>query len=195
MINTMVYLNRIYTRAGDGGLTRLGDGASLPKHAARVDAYGEVDELAAVIGVARLQPLPDGIADELRRVQNDLCDVGADLCVPGDGGDGLRLTAEHINRLEAFIDEVNRSLEPLTSFVLPGGEPGAAWLHLARTVCRRAERAVSLLMSEDGVSVNGEVLRYLNRLSDLLFVLARQANDGGRADVLWKPGDTISGVE
>ncbi|MAE27680.1 MAG: cob(I)yrinic acid a,c-diamide adenosyltransferase [Planctomycetota bacterium] len=185
----MVHLNRIYTGAGDDGQTRLGDGQSLPKHAPRVAAYGEVDELAAVLGVARLQALPSGIADEVLRVQNDLGDLGADLCVPGSAGPGLRLTADQVARLEASIDAVNAGLEPLNSFVLPGGSAGAAWLHLARTVCRRAERAVSLLVAEDGELVNGEVLRYLNRLSDLLFVWARQANDGGRGDVLWQPGD------
>ncbi|HJO27570.1 MAG: ATP:cob(I)alamin adenosyltransferase [Planctomycetes bacterium] len=185
----MVHLKRIYTGAGDDGQTRLGDGQDCPKHAPRVVAYGEVDELAALLGVTRVQELPPGLAEELLRVQNDLCDVGADLCVPGSAGPGLRLTAAQVERLEAGIDATNSGLEPLTSFILPGGQPGAAWLHLARTVCRRAERAVSVLMAEEGEAVNAQVLRYLNRLSDYLFVLARQANDAGRADVLWKPGD------
>ena len=186
----MVRLNRIYTRTGDDGTTGLGDGTRLPKHHLRIASYGTTDELSAVLGLAVAQ-LPEGeLRAELQSVQNDLLDVGADLCLPGTEGDRLRITPDYVDRLEAWLDRVNDGLAPLESFVLPGGSPTAAWLHLARTVCRRAERCVSELMeASDGPGrVNPEVLRYLNRLSDLLFVLARDANGGGRADVLWKPG-------
>ena len=128
-------------------------------------------------------------AERLRQIQNDLFDVGSDLCVPGEAGEKLRITAAYAERLEGWIDEVNKALEPINSFVLPGGAPAAAWLHLARTVCRRTERSiVELFAREEGGRVNGEVLKYVNRLSDLLFVLAREANDHGRGDVLWVPG-------
>jgi cob(I)alamin adenosyltransferase len=179
----MVYLSRIYTKAGDRGETGLGDGSRVPKDHPRVVAYGEVDELNAVLGLVRA----GGAESELLRdIQNDLFDVGADLCVPGSGG--LRVTTAQAERLEAAIDLVNERLTPLTSFVLPGGAPAAAWLHLSRTVCRRAERAVVTLMRSEVVNEN--VLIYLNRLSDLLFVLARAANDDGKGDVLWVPGKT-----
>ena len=183
----MVYLSRIYTKAGDRGDTGLGDGTRVPKDHPRVAAYGEVDELNAVLGLVHVH-CPDGAdRDLLREVQNDLFDVGADLCVPGTQG-GLRVTAAQAGRLERAIDRVNDRLAPLTSFVLPGGTPAAAWLHLARTVCRRAERAVVTLAAAEPGGVNPDVLVYLNRLSDLLFVLARGANADGNGDVLWVPG-------
>lgn len=187
----MVHLNKIYTRSGDDGSTGLGDGSRAPKHDLRVACYGTVDELSSVLGVVLTQPdLGGELQSVLRQVQNDLFDVGADLCVPGEAGDRLRLKGSYVERLEAWIDERNETLEPLNSFLLPGGQPAAAWLHMGRTVCRRAERLVSELAArpEEAGRVNEVVLRYLNRLSDLLFVLARVANDGGRADVLWRPG-------
>jgi cob(I)alamin adenosyltransferase len=187
----MVVLNRIYTRTGDGGETALGDGSRVPKTAPRVASYGTVDELNAALGLARLHA--DGAVDaDLARVQNDLFDLGADLATPGFEQDDtaprprLRIVAAQVTRLEAEIDAMNAGLAPLRSFVLPGGTPLAAHLHLARTVCRRAERlAVALAGAEP---VNPEAVRYLNRLSDWLFVAARVANDGGAADVLWIPG-------
>ena len=184
----MVKLTRIYTRGGDKGETSLGDGARRPKHDPRVAATGTVDEANACIGLARLHG--EGALDEmLARIQNDLFDLGADLATPETTNPKrppLRVTAGQVERLEQEIDAVNAGLAPLTSFVLPGGRPAAAALHLARTVARRAEREVTLLMERE--AVNPEALRYLNRLSDLLFVLARQANDGGAEDVLWTPG-------
>lgn len=185
----MVHLNRIYTRTGDDGTTGLGDGTRMPKHELRIAAYGTVDELSSVLGLVVAHGVDAPWKDEIPRIQNDLFDVGADLCVPGEAGDALRVTPKYVERLESVLDAVNADLEPLKSFILPGGNPAAAWLHLARTVCRRAERIVSELGDGDGAGpVNPEVLRYLNRLSDLLFVLARSANDGGKLDVLWKPG-------
>ena len=185
----MVHLNRIYTRAGDDGSTALGDGTRLPKHHVRVAAYGTVDETSSVLGLALANGVAGVHAERLRAVQNDLFDVGSDLCVPGEAGERLRLTAEYTLRLERWIDEANAALQPLASFVLPGGTPAAAWLHLARTVCRRAERLVTELAAEEGPGrVNPEVVRYLNRLSDYLFVLARTENGGGEDDVLWRPG-------
>jgi cob(I)alamin adenosyltransferase len=186
----MVRLNRITTRTGDDGTTGLGDGTRLSKHHPRIASYGEIDELSSVVGLG----LAHGIAGEVREwlvaVQNDLFDLGADLCVPGTGGDRLRVTAAYTERLEGWLERVLEHQEPLSSFILPGGTPAAAWLHLARTVCRRAERCVTALAALEGERerVNPEVVRYLNRLSDLLFVLARDANDRGRGDVLWKPG-------
>jgi cob(I)alamin adenosyltransferase len=186
----MVYLSRIYTKSGDKGETGLGDGSRVPKDAARVEAFGLVDELNAVLGLvaAYCPDCPEGAL--LRDVQNDLFDVGADLCIPlkahEEAGKVLRVVAAQAERLEKAIDRLNEKLEPLRSFVLPGGTPAAAWLHLARTVCRRAERAVVTLTHTE--TVNPQVLVYLNRLSDFLFVLARVANDGGKADVLWVPG-------
>lgn len=186
----MVRLNRIYTKSGDDGTTSLGDGSRTQKHHLRIQSYGTVDETSSVIGLALVHGVEEPLAHRLRVIQNDLFDVGADLCVPGAAGEKLRLTAAYTQRLEHWIDEVNESLAPLNSFVLPGGRPAAAWLHLARTVCRRAERLVTELSSLDAEHerVNPEVVRYLNRLSDLLFVFARAANDGGALDVLWKPG-------
>jgi cob(I)alamin adenosyltransferase len=184
----MVRLTRIYTRGGDGGETSLGDGARVPKHALRVAAYGTVDEANAAIGIARLHA--DAAADEmLGRIQNDLFDLGADLCTPEDGrraAGALRIVAAQVERLEHEIDGMNAALRPLDSFILPGGTPAAAHLHLARTIIRRAERLVSELARSG--PVNPEALKYLNRLSDHLFVLGRRVNDGGASDVLWRPG-------
>ena len=184
----MVFLNRIYTRGGDTGETSLGDGQRVSKTHPRIIAFGTVDELNSVLGLARTVQLPDPVDQWLMQIQNDLFDLGADLCVPEspDQPGGLRATAEQVLRLEQHIDQINESLEPLTSFVLPGGSVGSAWLHLARTTCRRAEVAVWDLMST--TQINPEVAKYLNRLSDLLFVLAQFANDCGRQSVLWKPG-------
>jgi cob(I)alamin adenosyltransferase len=186
----MVKLTRIYTGGGDKSETSLGDGARVPKHSLRVEAFGTVDEANATVGLARLYT--EGDADEiLARVQNDLFDLGADLCVPENGrrAEGaLRITALQVKRLENEIDQVNSKLAPLNSFVLPGGTALAANLHLVRTVARRAERHVTALAIDEPVNENA--LKYLNRLSDLMFVMARQANDGGDADVLWTPGAT-----
>lgn len=186
----MVTLNRIYTRGGDRGSTSLGDGRRVDKFDLRVDAYGTVDETNGVIGLARLHTL--GEADTmLARIQNDLFDLGADLCTPEDGrkAEGaLRIVDAQVERLEREIDAMNAALEPLTSFILPGGAPAAAWLHLARTVCRRAERLICALAGKE--VVNPAAIRYVNRLSDHLFVLARHLNDNGASDVLWTPGAT-----
>lgn len=187
----MVVLNRIYTRTGDGGETALGDGTRTPKHAARVEAYGTVDETNAVIGLARLNAAGEMDA-ALARIQNDLFDLGADLCRPPAEGEEaaehppLRIAPAQVERLEREIDAMNGRLQPLRSFVLPGGMPLAAHLHHARTVCRRAERLVVALAGAEPV---GEAaIRYLNRLSDWLFVAGRVANEDGAADVLWVPG-------
>lgn len=189
----MVQLTRIYTRGGDTGKTSLGDGTRVHKHALRVEAYGTVDEANSVIGLARLHAGGD-IDTALARIQNDLFDVGADLCrpEPEDGAPPpeyppLRVVQAQVDRLEAEIDAANQHLAPLKSFVLPGGTPLAAHLHLARTVVRRAERGVTALI-ESGERVNPAALIYLNRLSDLMFVLARLANENGETDVLWVPG-------
>jgi cob(I)alamin adenosyltransferase len=178
-----VNLTRIYTRLGDGGETHLGDMSRVPKTHPRIEAYGAIDELNALVGLAlTVDGLPEDHADWLRRVQNDLFDLGADLSVP-EGGERerLRVTPEQVLWLESACDEVNATLEPLKSFVLPGGSPAAAHLHVCRTVCRRAERRA--LAVEDA---NPEIVRYLNRLSDLLFILSRAANQG--AEPLWDPG-------
>ena len=184
----MVRLTRIYTRGGDTGDTSLGDGARVPKHSLRVAAYGTVDEANAAIGIARLHA--KGGSDEmLGRIQNDLFDLGADLCTPAGGKRGpaaLRVMPAQTERLEREIDVMNTALAPLDSFILPGGTAAAAYLHLARTVVRRAERLVSKLARAD--DINPEALKYLNRLSDHLFVLGRRLNDGGARDVLWRPG-------
>jgi len=185
----MVRLTRIYTRGGDAGETSLGDGARVAKHDLRVEAFGTVDEANAAIGLARLSAAAEADA-MLARIQNDLFDLGADLCTPADEGGGpagaLRIVQAQIDRLEREIDQLNAGLAPLDSFVLPGGRPAAAALHLARTIVRRAERAMTELAI--GQSVNPLAVKYVNRLSDHLFVLARFVNDGGRADVLWQPG-------
>jgi cob(I)alamin adenosyltransferase len=178
-----VNLTRIYTKLGDGGETHLGDMSRVPKTHPRIEAYGDVDELNAHIGVTlTLADLPEQYASWLRRVQNDLFDVGADLAVP-HGGERtrLRVSADQVTWLEGVCDEVNATLKPLRSFVLPGGTPAGAQLHVCRTVCRRAERR-ALLVEES----NPEVVRYLNRLSDLLFILSRGANAGD--EPLWEPG-------
>lgn len=187
----MVTLNRIYTRAGDDGSTRLASGVKVSKAGSRVEAYGSVDETNAMIGLARLSTRDDERLDPiLRRIQNDLFDLGADLATPEAeaGPPRLRIVAGQVARLEAEIDALNAELTPLTSFVLPGGSAAAAALHVARTVCRRAERVCVRLTEHE--RVNAEALKYLNRLSDLLFVAARVANDAGSADVLWTPGET-----
>jgi cob(I)alamin adenosyltransferase len=186
----MVYLNRIYTKGGDGGETSLGDGSRVKKTAPRIAAYGTTDELNSVLGVVLANSLPESLAAQIRHIQNDLFDLGADLCVPESEPPPehppLRVTADQVTRLENWIDAANEGLKPLESFVLPGGSPASAYLHLARTVCRRAEIAVLRLMADE--SVNRLVAVYLNRLSDLLFVLARACNDNGERDVLWVPG-------
>lgn len=192
MLAQMVHLSRIYTRTGDDGSTGLGDGSRRAKHDLRIAAYGTVDEANSALGVALAQGLPARLAERLRQVQNELFDVGSDLCVPGPAGEKLRLVPLYTERLERWIDEENARLAPLRSFVLPGGSAAASHLHLARTVVRRAERLVAELLERERGAVNPEVLRYLNRLSDLLFVLARVANDDGRGDVLWRPGATRS---
>jgi len=191
----MVTLNTIYTRTGDGGSTRLATGAPVSKASLRVDAYGGVDETNAFIGVARQHAAADPQLDALlERIQNDLFDLGADLATPEQhekpAWEPLRIIESQVDRLEAEIDRLNGALSPLTSFVLPAGSPASAALHVARTVCRRAERAVVLLSQTEGEIVSQPALKYLNRLSDLLFVAARWANDKGNADVLWKPGAT-----
>jgi cob(I)alamin adenosyltransferase len=192
----MVYLSRIYTRTGDQGETALGDFTRVPKDHPRVAAYGSVDEVNAVLGLL-LAHVPAGgldpaTTDLLRDIQNDLFDVGADLCVPlpqgGTPDTRLRVRPEQATRLEGAIDRLNTDLAPLQSFVLPGGSPAAAWCHLARTVCRRAEREVVTLARQE--PLNPQIVIYLNRLSDLLFVLARVCNQSGREDVLWVPGKT-----
>lgn len=186
----VVYLNRIYTRTGDTGETSLGDGSRVPKTAARIRAYGAVDELNAVLGIAAAHELPGAMSEWIAQIQNDLFDVGADLCIPESDVPPeyppLRVMAAQVEKLEQWIDTVNESLTPLTSFVLPGGSVASAHLHQGRTVCRRAEIQVLELIEVE--HVNPQVVIYLNRLSDLLFVLSRQANDDGRRDVLWVPG-------
>jgi cob(I)alamin adenosyltransferase len=189
----MVVLNRIYTRTGDDGSTALGSGERRPKYDLRVAAYGTVDEVNAVIGLARLHAAGDVALDAmLARIQNDLFDVGADLCLPdkgkGPGGARLDVTELQVEWLEQQIDRLNGALAPLRSFVLPGGSAAAAYLHLARTVCRRAERLMVELKDRPGESVTAAAIKYVNRLSDFFFVAARFANDKGSADVLWVPG-------
>lgn len=187
----MVVLSKIYTKTGDAGETALGNGARVAKFATRVTAYGTVDELNSVVGLARLQASGD-LDSQLSRIQNDLFDLGADLCTPDMEKDAereyppLRMVAEQVARLEAEIDVMNGSLEPLRSFILPGGSALAAHLHHCRTVARRAERLTVELATVE--TVNTDAVKYLNRLSDWFFVAARIANDDGRADVLWVPG-------
>jgi cob(I)alamin adenosyltransferase len=190
----VVRLDRIYTRGGDAGETSLGDGRRVSKAAPRIAAYGTVDELGAVLGIARTHALPEGFDAWLGRIQNDLFDLGADLCVPAEERSDrqserersrLRVSPEQVAWLEQRCDELNETLPPLTSFVLAGGSAAAATLHLARTVCRRAERETVALAAAE--AVGAAALQYLNRLSDLLFLLARAANPPG-AEVLWVPG-------
>lgn len=187
----MVVLNKIYTKTGDAGETALGDGSRVAKHSMRVGAYGTVDELNATLGLAR-QHATDEMDAALMRIQNDLFDLGADLCTPNMDMDGdrdyppLRIAAAQVTRLETEIDGMNAKLEPLRSFILPGGSALAAQLHMCRTVCRRAERlSVELATME---SVNPDGVKYLNRLSDWFFVAGRIANDDGKSDILWIPG-------
>jgi cob(I)alamin adenosyltransferase len=189
----MVVLNKIYTRGGDTGTTALGTGRRVPKNAARIAAYGTVDETNAFIGAARVQ-LPAEHAEidaMLARIQNDLFDLGADLCMPEEQAasvERLRVSDAQVKRLEDEIDALNAKLQPLRSFVLPGGSPAAAALHVARTVCRRAERQVVALSREPGEKVSAPALKYINRLSDLLFVASRAVNADGSGDLLWVPG-------
>ena len=187
----MVYLDRIYTRSGDAGETALGDGTRVRKSHPRIVAYGGVDELNAAIGVAVAKSsVPDEMRQQLLAIQNDLFDVGADLCVPesdsADADSRLRVTEGQVGELEKWIDAYTAELEPLKSFVLPGGTEVAAALHLARAICRRVE--IGVIRLADIESINRHAIIYLNRLSDLLFVMSRSANDQGRGDVLWKPG-------
>jgi len=184
----MVTLSKIYTRGGDSGETSLGSGGRVKKHDLRVATYGTSDEANAIIGIARLHT--DGEADALlARIQNDLFDLGADLCTPEGGkrSEGaLRIVPEQVDRLEREIDAMNENLAPLTSFILPGGSPAGAQLHLARTVVRRGERLMTELAEVE--PVNPDAIKYMNRLSDHLFQLARHVNDDGKLDVLWVPG-------
>jgi len=186
----MVYLNRIYTKSGDAGETSLGDGQRVPKTDPRIVAYGGTDELNAVLGVALSAGLPEPSAARVRQLQNDLFDVGADLCIPVSdeptSQPPLRVTQAQVEQLERWIDEINERLMPLESFILPGGGAAAAHLHHARTICRRVEISALQLASQQPVSTN--VTIYLNRLSDFLFVLARACNSNGEDDVLWVPG-------
>lgn len=188
----MVKLNKIYTRTGDSGTTGLGTGERLAKHDLRIDAFGTVDEANACIGMARLHTADAPELDAvLERLQNDFFDLGADLATPDDGikleYEPLRIVDSQVERVEAEIDRLNAHLDPLNSFVLPGGSPAAAALHLARTVTRRAERLM-VELGDSGAQVNPAGLKYINRVSDLLFVAARCANDNGKSDVLWVPG-------
>jgi len=187
----MVVLNRIYTRTGDDGTTSLGSGARRKKYDLRVEAYGVVDEVNAVLGLVRLHTGSDAALDAaLGRIQNDLFDVEADLCLSekGPGGARLTVTDAQVAWLEGEIDRLNAGLEPLKSFILPGGSPASAYLHLARTVCRRAERIIVELKDQPDETVTAPSLQYVNRLSDFLFVASRYANDKGARDVLWAPG-------
>jgi cob(I)alamin adenosyltransferase len=190
----MVVLNKIYTRTGDDGTTALGSGERRKKYDLRVAAYGSLDEANAAIGLARLHTVHDAELDgALARIQNDLFDLGADLATPGKGrgpgGARLTATAGQVEWLEGEIDRFNAALALLSSFVLPGGSAAAAYLHVARTICRRAERLIAELKDRPDEAVTPEVLIYVNRLSDFLFVAARHANDKGERDVLWRPGE------
>jgi cob(I)alamin adenosyltransferase len=190
----MVVLNKIYTRTGDDGTTALGTGERRKKYDLRIAAYGTIDEANAAIGLARLHTAHDAELDAaLARIQNDLFDVGADLCTPGKGkgpgGARLTVTDKQVAWLETEIDRFNAALAPLRSFVLPGGSAAAAHLHVARTVARRAERLIAELKDRPDEIVSSEVLKYVNRLSDFLFVASRYANGQGARDVLWKPGE------
>jgi cob(I)alamin adenosyltransferase len=190
----MVVLNRIYTKTGDAGTTALGTGERVPKTSPRIAAYGTVDETNAAVGVARthLAGQEPDVDAMLLRVQNDLFDLGADLCVPDKGEklsyEPLRIADTQVKRLEDEIDQMNSALEPLRSFVLPGGTPTGAALHVARTISRRAERLIVELASLPGETVSAPALKYINRLSDFLFVASRYVNDRGKGDILWVPG-------
>jgi len=188
----MVVLNRIYTRAGDDGTTALGTGERRKKYDLRIEAYGTLDEVNAVVGLVRLSTAGTALDAALSRVQNDLFDVEADLCMPsggkGPGGARLTVTDAQVEWLEKEIDRLNAELTPLRSFVLPGGSAASAYLHLARTVCRRGERLMAELNDKPGEGVTPAALKYVNRLSDFLFVASRYLNDKGARDVLWVPG-------
>jgi len=192
----MVVLNKIYTRTGDDGTTALSTGERVRKDSTRVAAYGTIDETNAAIGLARvyLAGAYPGLDAKLARIQNDLFDLGAELSTPPNStkaskrGERLTITPEQVRRLEEEIDELNSELQPLRSFVLPGGSPAAAALHLARTICRRAERLLVTLSADPNEEISDVALQYVNRLSDLLFVASRYANDRGKSDVLWVPG-------
>jgi cob(I)alamin adenosyltransferase len=187
----MVVLNRIYTRTGDDGTTSLGTGARRKKYDLRVEAYGTLDEVNAILGLVRLHTSGDPALDlALGRIQNDLFDAEADLCLAekGPGGARMTVTDAQVAWLEGEIDRLNAELEPLRSFILPGGSPASAYMHLARTICRRAERIMVELQDRDADGVSGPSLKYVNRLSDYLFVAGRYANDKGAKDVLWAPG-------
>ena len=184
----MVKLNKIYTRTGDTGETSLVNGMRVSKHARRPSAFGDIDEANSVIGLARLHCADNAKADAmLARVQNDLFDLGADIATPETDNPALRITTSQVSRLESEIDIMNDDLEPLNSFILPGGSAASAWLHLARTVIRRAERHLTRLATEE--VVNQAAMSYVNRLSDHLFVLARRLNNNGKTDILWRPGE------
>jgi cob(I)alamin adenosyltransferase len=187
----MVVLNRIYTRTGDDGTTALGSGERRPKHDLRIAAYGTIDETNAAIGIVRLHLKDRRDLDAmLGRIQNDLFDLGADLAVPQREGkaERLRVLSSQVERLERDIDSLNAQLSPLTSFVLPGGTPAAAYMHLSRTICRRAERIMVELAAKPDEPVGDAAIQYINRLSDFLFVASRSVNDNGAGDVLWVPG-------
>ena len=188
----MVVLSKIYTRTGDDGTTALGSGRRVSKFDLRVECYGTLDETNAAIGLARLHTRSDPALDAmLARIQNDLFDLGAELCYPDESKDArgrLSVSDAQVERLESEIDALNRELQPLRSFVLPGGTPAASFLHLARTISRRAERLMVALAARPNEPVGGSALRYINRLSDFLFVAARYVNDKGKSDVLWVPG-------
>jgi cob(I)alamin adenosyltransferase len=191
----MVVLNRIYTRSGDDGTTALGSGERRKKYDLRVAAYGTLDEVNAAIGIVRLHVAGDAALDAmLVRIQNDIFDVEADLCIldgskgKGPGGAKLNVTGKQVEWIEQQIDALNEDLPPLRSFILPGGTPAASYLHLARTMCRRAERLMIELRDQPGEEVTPEAIQYVNRLSDFLFVAGRHANDRGARDVLWQPG-------
>jgi cob(I)alamin adenosyltransferase len=188
----MVVLSKIYTRSGDDGTTGLGSGRRVKKYDLRVECYGTLDETNAAVGLSRLHTRDSAVLDEmLARIQNDLFDLGADVCFPDDTKDErgrLQVTDTQVKRLEAEIDALNSELQPLRSFVLPGGTPAAAFLHLARTISRRAERLMVALAARPEEPIGDAAIRYINRLSDFLFVAARFANDKGKADVTWVPG-------
>ena len=189
----MVKLNKIYTRTGDTGETSLVNGMRVSKHARRPSAFGEIDEANSVIGLSRLHCKKNTKVDDmLARIQNDLFDLGADIATPETDKPALRITTSQVKRLEKEIDLMNKALEPLNSFILPGGSPASAWLHLARTVIRRAERHMTELAAEE--VVNQAAMQYVNRLSDHLFVLARHCNGNGETDVLWRPGENSQQV-
>lgn len=196
----MIALNRIYTRTGDGGTTALGSGKRVSKSDLRIEAYGTVDETNAVLGLARLHTTSAELGPldlMLARIQNELFDLGADLCLPQEDSEksqnALRILGSQVERLEHEIDMMNKDLAPLRSFVLPGGHPAAAYLHLCRTICRRAERLIVALADRPGEKVSGQALAYINRLSDHFFVSSRWVNARGLGDVLWSPGATREG--